>query len=75
MENGRLRGKVGWGVAHLTYRRAGVTWQEKQWDVIGIGRGLAPAVRCFADNVNTAKLDPAYAAAIKAFGQRSGSNA
>ena len=70
-----LRSKVGWGVAHLTYRRARVTPQEKQWDVIGIARGLAPAVRCFADSVDPAKLDPAFVAAIKAFGQRSGSDA
>lgn len=52
--------------------RAHVTPQEKQWDVIGIARGLAPAVRCFADSVDPAKLDPTYVAAIKSFGQLSG---
>jgi hypothetical protein len=57
--------KVGWGVAHLTYGRARSTVEDKQWDVIGMARALAPAVVSFADNVDPAKLDPRYLDAIR----------
>jgi hypothetical protein len=55
--NEALRHKVGWGVAHLTYGRARSTVQDKQWQPIALACALAPAVICFADNVDHAKLD------------------
>jgi len=55
-----LRRKVGWGVAHLTYDRAWSTPQDKQWNPVALGCALAPAVVCFADNVDPAKLDPQW---------------
>lgn len=51
--------KVGWGVVHLTYGRAHVTPEQKQWEPVTIGHALAPVVLCFVDNVDQAKLDAA----------------
>jgi hypothetical protein len=58
--------KVGWGVVHLTYSRANVTPQEKLWKPLSICSALAPAVECFVDNVDPAKLDPAWFREIRA---------
>jgi hypothetical protein len=55
-----LRRKVGWGVAHLTYERAWSNPQDKHWDPIALGRALAPAVICFVDNVDHAKLTQGF---------------
>jgi hypothetical protein len=55
-----IRRKVGWGVVHLTYERAWSTPLDKQWDFDRLARGLAPAVICFVDNVDRAKLDREY---------------
>jgi len=52
--------KVGWGIVHLTYGRANVTPQEKEWRPLLICQALAPAVRCFIDNVDPAKMDPEW---------------
>jgi hypothetical protein len=52
--------KTGWGVVHLTYRRANATPQDKVWDHIAICEALAPVVRCFLDNVDPSKLDPGW---------------
>lgn len=54
--NNALRRKVGWGVAHLTYDRARSTFDDKQWDPVALAGALAPAVICFADNVDPSKL-------------------
>jgi hypothetical protein len=64
--NAALREKVGWGVAHLTYGRARSTLQDKQWKPIDLSCALAPAVVCFAENVDPAKLEPRSVDAIKA---------
>jgi hypothetical protein len=63
--NEALRRKVGWGVAHLTYGRARSSHQDKLWDFIGLARGLAPAIVCFAGNVDPTKLEPVHLAGIK----------
>lgn len=55
-----LRRKVGWGVAHLTYDRAWSTPQDKQWQPVALCCALAPAVACFADNVDPARFDPQW---------------
>jgi hypothetical protein len=55
-----LPGKVGWGVAHLTYPRARVTTQQKQWEPPMMCARLMPAARCFIDNVDPAKFDPRW---------------
>lgn len=60
-----LRRKVGWGVAHLTYDRAHSTVENKQWQPIPLAQALAPAVICFADNVDPGKLEARYLADIK----------
>jgi hypothetical protein len=64
-----LRKKVGWGVAHLTYDRANSTFADKQWVPITLAQALAPAVICFADNVDPAQLDPAHLADLKPLAQ------
>jgi hypothetical protein len=64
-----LHRKVGWGVAHLTYGRAGITLQEKQWNPIALAQALAPAVICFADNVDRGKLEAKYLDDIKPWGE------
>jgi hypothetical protein len=61
--------KVGWGVAHLTYRRGRVTLQEKRWDTIALARALAPAVICFAENVDPAKLEPQHLSLLKPYAE------
>jgi hypothetical protein len=53
-----LFNKIGWGVAHLTYGRARGTSKDKQWAFLQIGQALAPALRCFLDNVDPSKLEP-----------------
>jgi hypothetical protein len=58
--NEALRHKIGWGVAHLTYNRAWSTEHDKQWKPIPLACALAPAVICFADNVDHAKLNPKW---------------
>jgi hypothetical protein len=55
-----LTGKVGWGVAHLTYPRAHVTPTQKQWEPLKMCAALELAVRCFVDNVDPAKFDPQW---------------
>jgi hypothetical protein len=60
-----LHRKVGWGVAHLTYDRARSTLQDKQWNPIALAQALAPAVICFADNVEPGKLEARYLDDIK----------
>lgn len=57
MLNRPLSGKVGWGVAHLTYPRGRVTAQEKEWEPLRMCVALMPAARCFVDNVDPAKFD------------------
>lgn len=52
--------KVGWGIVHLTYGRANVTPEQKEWRPLLICQALAPVVRCFIDNVDPAKLDPEW---------------
>jgi hypothetical protein len=52
--------KVGWGVVHLTYGRAHVTAEQKEWRPVEICVALTPAVLCFVDNVDPSKLDPAW---------------
>lgn len=52
--------KVGWGVVHLTYRRANVTPRQKEWRPLLICEALAPVVRCFIDYVDPAKLNPEW---------------
>jgi hypothetical protein len=64
-----LRQKVGWGVAHLTYRRRWVTVLEKQWQPIALAQALAPAVICFAENVDPSKLDPAQLRLLKPYAE------
>jgi hypothetical protein len=49
--------KVGWGIVHLTYGRANVTPEQKEWRPLEICQALAPVVRCFVENVDPAKLD------------------
>jgi hypothetical protein len=62
--NEALRHKIGWGVAHLTADRAWSNPQDKQWNFIALGCALAPAVICFADNVDSTKLDPQWPVAV-----------
>lgn len=62
--NEALRHKIGWGIAHLTYKRARSTEQDKQWNPIALGCALAPAVICFTDNVNSAALDSRWPPAL-----------
>jgi hypothetical protein len=64
-----LRKKVGWGVAHLTYGRANSTFADKEWVPIKLAQAFAPAVICFADNVDPALLDPAHLADLKPLAQ------
>jgi len=52
--------KVGWGVAHLTCGRANSTEQDKQWNIAALASALPPAIICFTDNVDSAKLDPSW---------------
>jgi hypothetical protein len=61
----RFAKKVGWGVVHLTSLRARSSEQDKLWDFIALGRGLAPAIVCFAENVDPTKLEPEHLAGIK----------
>jgi hypothetical protein len=58
--------KVGWGVAHLTYGRAGVTPDEKEWGFVELAEALAPAVIAFVDNVDPEKLVPEEVERMKA---------
>jgi hypothetical protein len=67
--NAALRRKIGWGVAHLTHKRALSTESDKQWDFLGIGRALAPAVICFADNVDRGKLVPQHLDQFKSWAE------
>ncbi len=60
-----LHKKIGWGVAHLTYGRARSTPEDKRWDYDGLARGLAPALVCFVDHVDPAKLEPPYLDGIR----------
>jgi hypothetical protein len=55
--NRPLTGKVGWGVAHLTYPRAYVTPQQKRWQPLDMCASLMPAARAFIDHVDAAKFD------------------
>lgn len=55
--NRPLTGKVGWGVAHLTYDRARSTLLDKQWEAAHMCAALAPTVRLFIDNVDSSKFD------------------
>jgi hypothetical protein len=48
------------GVVHLTYGRANVTPEQKEWRPLAICQSLAPVVRCFVENVDPAKLDPEW---------------
>lgn len=57
--------KVGWGIVHLTYGRANVTPEQKEWRPLLISHALLPVVRCFIDNVDPAKLDPEWFAAMQ----------
>jgi hypothetical protein len=68
--NDALRKKIGWGVAHLTYGRARSTQQDKQWDFVGLARGLAPALVCFADHVDATKIEPEHLAGIRFYAER-----
>jgi hypothetical protein len=52
--------KVGPGGAHLTYRHGPTMPDEREWSPIKICTALDPAIRCFIDNVDRAKLDPAW---------------
>jgi hypothetical protein len=67
--NDPLRRKVGWGVAHLTYGRAESTFADKQWNPTALARALAPAVICFADNVDPRKLHSDHLADLKPWAQ------
>lgn len=53
-----VRTKVGWGIVHLTYGRANVTQEQKEWRPAEICCALLPVVRCFINNVDRTKLDP-----------------
>jgi hypothetical protein len=52
--------KVGSGVAHLTYRHGHAMPDGREWSPIKICTALDPAIRCFIDNVDRTKLDPAW---------------
>ena len=52
--------KVGWGVAHLAYRRGQTTPEEREWPPIKLCTALEPAIRCFIDNVDRTQFDPAW---------------
>jgi hypothetical protein len=67
--NAALRHKVGWGVAHLTYDRARSTSLDKQWDPIALAGAIAPAVSCFAENLDHQKLKPDHIALMKGYAQ------
>ena len=56
---------VGSGGAHLTYRHDQATPAETELRPIEICAALAPAIRCFIDNVDRAKLDPAWVDLIR----------
>lgn len=64
------REKAGWGVAHITYGRANVTAEQKQWPLPSMCDALVPVVECFLDNVDPSKLDPVWFSEIRAVVER-----